>query len=98
MYRRMVAVLDLICGYPEADDAYIGWFMVDADLQGQGVGSSIFADVRASMKAQGYDRLELKCPKVSDSAREFWESQGFSLTGSEEFNGDYDVVGMARDI
>ena len=94
----LVAVLDLICGYPEADDAYIGWFMVDADLQGQGVGSSIFADVRASMKAQGYDRLELKCPKVSDSAREFWESQGFSLTGSEEFNGDYDVVGMARDI
>ena len=94
----LVAVLDLICGYPEADDAFIGWFMVDADLQGQGVGSSIFADVRASMKAQGYDRLELKCPKASESARAFWESQGFSLTGSEEFNGDYDVVGMARDI
>ena len=94
----LVAVLDLICGYPEADDAFIGWFMVDADLQGQGVGSSIFADVRASMKAQGYDHLELKCPKASESARSFWEGQGFASTGVEEFNGYYDVVDMARDI
>ena len=94
----LVAVLDLICGYPEADDAYIGWFMVDADMQGKGVGSGIFADVRASMKAQGYDHLELKCPKASESARLFWEDQGFTATGLEEFNGHYDVVGMARDI
>ena len=94
----LIAVLDLVCGYPESNDAFIGWFMVDADLQGQGVGSSIFADVRASMRAQGYDHLELKCPKASDSARAFWEGQGFAATGVEEFNGYYEVVGMARDI
>ena len=94
----LVAVLDLICGYPEQDDAFIGWFMVDANLQGQGVGSGIFADVRASMKAQGYDHLELKCPKASESARSFWESQGFEEHGAEEFNGTYAVISMARDI
>ena len=94
----LVAVLDLICGYPESDDAFIGWFMVDADLQGQGIGSSIFADVRAAMKAQGYDRLSLKCPAASESGRAFWESQGFTPTGVQEFNGDYDVIEMARAI
>ena len=94
----LVAVLDLICGYPEANDAFIGWFMVDANLQGRGVGSSIFADVRASMKAQGYDHLELKCPKASESALAFWEDQGFTPTGVEEFNGRYDVIEMSRDI
>ena len=94
----LVAVLDLICGYPEVDDAFIGWFMVDAELQGQGIGSSIFADVRASMKAQGYDHLELKCPKASDSARAFWESQGFTPTGLEESVDDYDVIVMGRTI
>ena len=94
----LVAVMDLICGYPESDDAFIGWFMVDAASQGRGVGTSIFADVRASMKAQGYDHLELKCPKASDSALRFWESQGFIPSGREEFNGTYDVVEMARDI
>ena len=94
----LVAVLDLICGYPEPDDAFIGWFMVDAGLQGQGIGSSIFADVRASMKAQGYDHLELKCPKASESGISFWEEQGFARSGREEFNGEYDVVEMVRDI
>jgi len=94
----LVAVMDLICGYPESDDAFIGWFMVDAASQGHGVGTSIFADVRASMKAQGYDHLELKCPKASESALKFWESQGFVPSGREEFNGTYDVVEMARDI
>ena len=94
----LVAVLDLICGHPEPDCAFIGWFMVDADLQGQGIGSGIFADVRAALKAQGYNHLALKCPKVSDSALEFWKGQGFALTGSEETGGAYDVVILARDI
>ncbi|MBO4352843.1 MAG: GNAT family N-acetyltransferase [Eggerthellaceae bacterium] len=94
----LVAILDLICGYPNADEAFIGWFMVDADLQGHGVGTGIFADVRASMKAQGFNRLSLKCPKASEEGRRFWEEQGFELTGLEEDNGDYLVVEMARDI
>ena len=94
----LVAVLDLICGYPGPDDAFIGWFMVDADLQGRGIGSNIFANVRALMTAEGYDRLALKCPKASESALTFWKEQGFEPTGAEEFNGDYDVVCMARDI
>ena len=95
---ELAAVLDLICGYPESDDAFIGWFMVDANLQGQGLGSGIFADVRASMKAQGFDHLELKCPKARESAIKFWVEQGFEPSGNEEFNGEYDVVEMVRDI
>ena len=95
---ELVAVLDLICGYPELHDAFIGWFMVDADLQGRGVGSGIFADVRAAMKAQGYTRLQLKCPKASESALSFWEEQGFQPVGHEESNGIYDVIVLARDI
>ncbi len=97
---ELVAVLDLICGYPEPDDAFIGWFMVDAGLQGQGIGTQIFADVRASLTAQGYDHLELKCPKASDRAMSFWADQGFALTGKVELDqrGDYEVVELARDI
>ncbi len=94
----LVAVLDLICGYPERDDAFIGWFMVDADQQGRGIGSQIFADVRASMQAQGYDRLEVACPKASEGGMKFWAGQGFALCGKEYHNGDYDVVHLARAI
>lgn len=97
-YQELVAVMDLIMGYPSAHDAFIGWFMVDASLQGQGRGSDIFADVRASMSAQGFTALELACPANDEGARAFWEAQGFTLTGEAYFNGEYDVVRMRRAI
>jgi len=95
---ELVAVMDLIVGYPERDDAFIGWFMVDAALQGNGVGSSIFADVRAACAAQGYDHMELKCPLASESAQQFWLAQGFKPTGEQDDSGDYPVIAMSRDI
>ena len=94
----LVAVLDLITGYPRANAAFIGWFMVDASLQGQGIGSNIFADVRASLAAQGIAHLELRCPEQSESAREFWHAQGFAEYGDVIDGGDYPVISMQRDL
>ena len=94
----LIAILDLITGYPEPDDAFIGWFMVDADRQGHGIGSDIFADIRAAMKGQGYDYLSLGCVKDYPEAISFWNSQGFAPTGEETDNGEYTVVTMARSI
>lgn len=81
---NLVAVMDLITGYPEENDAFIGWLMVNGELQGQGIGSQILADVRAAMKAQGYDKLSLGCVKENVEAIAFWESQGFVATKEEK--------------
>ena len=81
---RLVSVLDLITGYPEKDDAFIGWFMVDGHLQRQGIGSQIFADVRAAMTGQGYDYLSLSCEKENAEAIAFWQAQGFKAAAEEE--------------
>ena len=94
----LVAVMDLIVGYPEADDAYIGWFMVDESLQGHGVGGSIFADVRAAMQAQGFDHLEVACPVSSESGMRFWEEQGFTRKGEHVYRDRYIVATLERDI
>lgn len=94
----LVAVMDLITGYPEKDDAFIGWMMVDGEMQGKGVGSGIFADVRAAMKAAGYDYLSLGCVDKNEEAMKFWEGQGFAPNGEAEDNGRYKVITMARDI
>ena len=75
--ERLVAVLELITGYPEKDDAFIGWFMVEGSVQRRGIGSQIFADVRAAMSAQGYDYLSLSCEKENTEAIAFWQAQGF---------------------
>ena len=93
----LVAVMDLITGWPERDDAFIGWLMVEGDMLGRGVGSGIFADVRAAMKAAGYDYLSLGCIEANEEARKFWEGQGFRATGEEQ-QSDYKVILMGRDI
>ena len=94
----LVAVMDLITGYPESDDAFIGWFMVDGEMQGRGIGSGIFADVRAAMKAEGYDYMSLGCIKENADAMKFWESQGFKASGEETQEDGYTVVTMERSI
>ncbi|MBP3411714.1 MAG: GNAT family N-acetyltransferase [Oscillospiraceae bacterium] len=81
---RLVALLDLIAGYPEKDDAFIGWFMVDGHLQRQGIGSRIFADVRAAMAGQGYDSLSLFCENENSEAIAFWKAQGFKVAKEDQ--------------
>ncbi len=96
--ENLVAVMDLITGYPESDDAFIGWFMVDAVIQGQGIGSRIFADVRAAMKGLNYDYLSLGCVEKNEEAIAFWTAQGFTPTGDVTDNEDYKVIKLARSI
>ncbi len=95
---RLTAILDLITGYPEDDDAFIGWFMVDANMQGRGIGSQIFADVRAAMSGQGFDFLSVGVSKENSDAIDFWQKQGFAFSGKElEWNGR-NVILMERSI
>ena len=80
---QLVAILDLITGYPAPDAAFIGWFMVEASRQGQGIGGQIFADLRAAMQGQGYRRLSLGVVRENTEAVAFWEKQGFVMTDQE---------------
>ena len=94
----LVAVMDLITGYPEADDAFIGWLMVDGAMQGRGIGSDIFADVRAAMKAAGFDYMALAVVKENKEALKFWKGQGFGIKEETVSDDGYAVYMMERDI
>lgn len=94
----LVAVMDLICGYPESNDAFIGWFMVDAECQGRGIGSQIFADVRAAMSAQGYDLMQVVAPARAEESIAFWKAQGFEQMGEINESGEYPVLTLQRAI
>ena len=96
--EKLVAILDLITDYPRPGSAFIGWFIVDAEMQGQGVGSQLFADIRASLEAQGYTSLILGVVKENTPAIEFWEKQGFAFNGKEDPQERYTVLQMERTI
>jgi len=94
---ELVAVMDLICGYPDATGALIRWFTVAADRHRQGIGSQLFADVRAALAAQGVTHLMLQVPDHEGSL-DFWVEQGFTPTGERNEDGRWPTVTLARDI
>ena len=96
--EKLIALLDLITGYKEPDDAFIGWFMVDAKMQGRGIGSQLFADIRAALSGLGYDKLRLGCIEGNTEAENFWQGLGFSFNGAKTQEEKYVIRYMEKDI
>ena len=83
---------------PETGEAYIGWFMVDPELQDQGIGSQMISDIRASLSAQEYTALSLSCPVENTRALEFWKSLGFHAEGAPAEHSGHMLQRMKRSI
>lgn len=75
----LVAVMDLIDGYPDADTAFIGFFMMNKDLQGQGIGTAIVREVLAALRALGYTAVRLGIDKENPQSNHFWRKNGFAV-------------------
>ncbi|HFU4116518.1 TPA: GNAT family N-acetyltransferase [Streptococcus suis] len=79
-HNRLVAILDLIDGYPTAEIAYIGLFMVDANLSGQGLGSRIMAELLPQL-ATRFKKVRLGYVESNPQSSYFWSKLGFCPTG-----------------
>ena len=75
----LVAVMDLIDGYPDTDTAFIGFFMMNRELQGQGTGTAIVRDVLAALRALGYTAVRLGIDKENPQSNHFWRKNGFTV-------------------
>lgn len=78
--NNLVAILDLIDGYPMEDTAYIGLFMVDANLSGQGLGSRIMAELLPQL-ATHFKKVRLGYVESNPQSSYFWSKVGFCPTG-----------------
>ncbi|HFI0795454.1 TPA: GNAT family N-acetyltransferase [Streptococcus suis] len=79
-HNRLVAILDLIDGYPTVEIAYIGLFMVDANLSGQGLGSRIMAELLPQL-ATRFKKVRLGYVETNPQSSHFWAKLGFCPTG-----------------
>ncbi|HEL1551556.1 TPA: GNAT family N-acetyltransferase [Streptococcus suis] len=77
---QLLAVLDLIDGYPTAEIAYIGLFMVDSKLAGQGLGSNIIAKLLSQL-ATHFKKVRLGYVESNPQSSHFWSKVGFCPTG-----------------
>ena len=94
----LVAVMDLILHYPDAESAYIGFFMMDAARQGRGIGSALMDELSVRLKAKGFEYLRLAYAKGNAQSEAFWHKNGFVNDGPEVLMSRYTAVPMARDI
>ncbi len=87
--NELVAVMDLIDGYPLKGTAHIGLFMMNKKYQNKGIGSSIISELKNYLSLNNYDKIRLAYSKNNKQAKSFWYKQGFISTSKEVDNGDY---------
>ncbi len=95
---KLIAVMDLILGYPNEETAFIGLFMMEKGSQGKGIGSAIVEECFEFLDNIGYRFIRLGFAKGNPQSEAFWVKNGFVRTGVEADNGDYTVVVMEKKI
>lgn len=70
--KHLVAVLDLILHYPQQNTAFIGFFMINRQRQGLGVGSSMIYDLCAYLKQAQFHSMSLGWMEGNMQAEHFW--------------------------
>ena len=94
----LVAVMDLICRYPNAETAFIGFFVVDQQMQGRGVGTSIITEACQYLKKIDFSFVRLGYSKGNSQSKTFWIKNHFEETGVEVPAENYVIVVMQRSL
>ncbi len=83
--NALVAVLDLIIGYPDKNTDFIGFFMMDASRQGRGAGSKIIQECAAYLYTTGCRKLRLGVDKGNPQSNAFWRKNGFCVVDTGKY-------------
>lgn len=70
--NKLVAIMDLVDGYPNSDYVYIGFFMMNCELQGIGIGSKIVSEALGDLRGQGFRKCQLGIDKDNPQSNHFW--------------------------
>lgn len=92
---ELVAVMDLIPGYPNAETAWIGFFMMNADMQGRGIGSGIIEEVCTYLRNR-FSSVHLGYVNGNRQSESFWLKNGFQPTGAVIQTVDYEIIVMRK--
>jgi len=76
---KLVAIMDLVDGYPDQDTAYIGFFMMNHELQGVGIGSKIVSEVLQYLHEIDFKHCRLGIDKHNPQSNHFWKKNGFEI-------------------
>ena len=85
--RELVAIMDLIDGYPKAEIAYIGFFMMNPQYQVKQIGTAIIDEVIDYLLSTGKTSVRLAIDKGNPQSTHFWKKNGFDVLSEADVNG-----------
>lgn len=85
--RELIAVMDLIDGYPKAEIAYIGFFMMNKHYQGKRLGTAVINEAAAYLRSIGKTAIRLAIDKGNPQSTHFWKKNGFEVITEADVNG-----------
>jgi len=95
---RLIAVMDLILGFPKEDTAFVGFFMMSKEFQGKGIGTALMQAVYVYLRQCGFHFVRLGFAKGNPQSEHFWIKNGFMRTGVEAQNEGYVAVVMEKEL
>ena len=94
--RELVAIMDLIDGYPKPEIAYIGFFMMNPKYQGKQIGTAIVGEVNDYLQSIGKTAVRLAIDKGNPQSSHFWKKNGFEIISEADVNGWTRLVAEKR--
>lgn len=94
----LIAVMDLINGYPDTEIAFIVFFMIDQQMQGKGIGTAIITEACQYFKEVGFFNVRLGYVKGNHQSEAFWLKNHFVRAGIEKQAEGYIIVVMKRSL
>lgn len=77
--NKLIAVMDLISGYPVEGIAFIGFFMTDTTIQGRGIGTEIISQLCSYLKLENYKSVQLAWVKGNPQSEHFLVKNKFVM-------------------
>lgn len=75
----LIALAEMGFGFPESDNAYLGFLAVSASARGKGAGEILFTHLQTEARSRGNTAMFLAVLDANPRARAFWERLGFTL-------------------
>lgn len=88
----LLALLDLVKGYPNTAMAYIGIFVVNGAMGNRGLGTALMEELCGYLKSAGVSSVRLAYEKQNPQAARFWTKNGFCAIGEVEHTRRHMVI------
>ena len=82
--------------YPNEITAYIGFFMMNKEYQGKGIGTQIIRECAEYLKELRFRKIGLAIDKGNPQSEAFWMKNRFVKTGQEVPNEHSSYISMER--